>query len=122
MIVVFCFQSLVSAVPVLSYVNATEAQTLGRRFGAAARTHRSFFCSVTADMGVAVAVAIDAVATAVAVAIDAVATTVAVAIDAVATAVAVAMIMAVVAMIVAVAVAMAVVAAVAKAEDIAFVA
>ena len=117
MIVVFCFQSFSSAVPALSHVNAAEAQALGRWFGAAARTRWSFFCSVTADEGVAVAVA-----TAVAVAIDAVATTVAVAIDAVATAVAVAMIVAVVAMIVVAAVAMAVVAAVAKAEDIAFVA
>ena len=91
MIVVFCFQSF------------------------AARTRQSFFRSVTTDVGVTVAVAIDAVATAVAVA-----TTVVVAIDAVATAVAVAMIVGVVAMIVSVA--MAVVAAVVKDEDIAFVA
>ena len=68
----------------------------------------SFFRSVTAGVGVGVAVALDAVATAVDVAIDAVATTVAAA-----------MIVAVVAVIVAVT--MAVVADVTKAEDIAFV-
>ena len=105
-----------AAVPALvSRVNAAVAQAAGRWFGAAARTRRSFFRSVTADVGVAVAVAvaIDAVATAVAVAIDAVATTVAVAIDVVAAAVAVPM---------TVAVAMAVVDAVANAKDISFVA
>ena len=117
MIAVFCFRSFSSAVPVLSHINAAEAQALGRWFGAAARTRRSFFRSVTADVGVAVAVAIDAVAMAVATAIDAEATAVAVTIDAVATAVAVVMIVGVVAVIVAAA--MAVVAAVAKAKDIA---
>ena len=120
MIVVFCFQSFSSAVPALSHVNTAEAQALGQWFGAAAQTRPSFFRSVNADLGVDMAVAIDAVDTAMAVAIDIVAMTVAVAIDAVAMAMAVAMIVAVVAVIVAVA--MTVFAAVAKAEDIVFVA
>ena len=86
----------------LSHANAAAAQATGRWFAVAVRSRRSFFCSVTAAVGVAMTMVV----------------AVAMGVGAAATAMAVNMIVAVVTVIAA----MTVVAAVGKAEDIVFVA